>query len=214
MSQPLATPGPGNVEVLGLVRSVIVAAMAESSVGAAYAAAHAAAEAMAVRDVAAVVAVFAIQSCGQVWLTVAEGEVMDTALVAGLDELAKKLGLDEDGGTRERPEPCSPSTSSRCGARVARRVAADDVRLNGRGLPSEWDVAINECRALAMTAYHVPPRRRYRFRYHIRHTGSLPHPWTEVGVAEAARRIGITDRGGPKANRPWPLDARKSRASG
>ncbi len=91
MSAPLTTPVPGNVEALALVRSVTVAAMAESTVAAAYSAALAAAEAMPAGDIPAVVAVFAVQSCGQVWLTADESEVMLAALTAQVAELEKKF---------------------------------------------------------------------------------------------------------------------------
>ncbi len=94
---------------------------------------------------------------------------------------------------------------------VARRVAAAEGRLNGRGLPPTWDLAIAECRAAAMTAYRVdPPAAGSADATALATTVEPPAPLDEeVGVAEASRRLGISGAAIRKRIAHKRLDARK-----
>ena len=73
-------------------------------------------------------------------------------------------------------------------SRLARRIAGQDARVNGQGIPPSWDSALDECRAAACTA-GVSVSGRVDDRPPVLLSRS-----TEVGVDVAAQRLGVTTR--------------------
>ena len=88
-------PTDVGADILAAVRSVILAAMSESTSAAAYTAAETAAAAMPHSWLPAIVAVFATTSVGQVWLTSAEGADLIAGLAVRLAECERRA---DEGG--------------------------------------------------------------------------------------------------------------------